>query len=148
MLSASIDSRAGRLLDGPNMATVATIDRSGQPRIQPVWIDRDGETIRINTQQGRTWPKRLRHEPRIAISIMNAEAAWEYIEIVGHVVEETTEGAKEHLDGLSHTYTGGDYPNHFEGEIRVIVKVAPDRINYVNLLEHVPGMPETPTPAN
>jgi PPOX class probable F420-dependent enzyme len=143
VVSTPIDSRARRLLDGPNMANVATVDRAGQPRIQPVWIDTDGETVRVNSQEGRLWPKRVRREPRVAISIVNAEATWEYIEIVGHIEEETSDGAKEHLDGLSRVYTGGDYPNHFEGEVRVIFKIAPDRINYVNLLEHVPGIPVT-----
>jgi PPOX class probable F420-dependent enzyme len=140
-LSTAIDSRARRLLDGPNMAHVATVDHQGHPRIQPVWIGTDGETIWINTQDGRTWPKRLRRDPRVAISILNAEAPTEYVEIVGHLAEETSDGAKDHLDALSRVYTQADYPNHFEGEVRVIFRIAPDRINYVNLLEAIPGAP-------
>jgi len=140
-MAAQIDERVRRLLDGPNMAHVASVDRTGRPRVQPVWIGTDGDRLLINTQEGRTWPKRVRRDPRISLSIVNAEMPAEYVEIVGSVVAETTDGAKDHLDELSRVYTGGDYPNHFEGEIRVIFQIEPERINYVNLLEHVPGMP-------
>jgi PPOX class probable F420-dependent enzyme len=135
------DERVRRLLDGPNLAYVATIDRHGAPRVQPTWVGTDGETVWINTQEGRTWPKRARRDGRVSLAVANAEETSEYVEIAGRVVEETSEGAKQHLDSLARTYIGIDYPNHFEGEVRVIFKIEPERVNYVNLLEAVPGMP-------
>jgi PPOX class probable F420-dependent enzyme len=144
-MTAKIDDRVRRLLDGPNMAHVASVDRTGRPRVQPVWVGTDGATVWINTQDGRTWPQRVRREPRVALSIANAELPVEYVEIVGRVVEETSADAKEHLDELARVYTGGDYLNHFDGEVRVIFKIEPERINYINLLERVPGMPANAT---
>jgi PPOX class probable F420-dependent enzyme len=144
-MAAQIDDRVRRRLDGPNMAHVASVDRTGRPRVQPVWVGTDGEYLLINTQEGRTWPKRVRRDPRISVSIANAEMPAEYVEIVGSVVAETTEGAKAQLDQLSRVYTGADYPNHFEGEVRVIFQIQPERINYVNLLERVPGVPAQET---
>jgi PPOX class probable F420-dependent enzyme len=146
-MAAEIGDRVRKLLDGPNMAHVASVDKSGAPRVQPVWLSTDGQTVWVNTQDGRVWPERVRREPRVALSIANAELPVEYVEIVGRVVEETSVGAKEHVDELARTYIGADYPNHFEGEVRLIFKIEPERINYVNLLEHVPGVPEDATPA-
>ena len=144
-MSTEFSPRVLRLLEGPNLAHVVTLDRSGAPRVQPTWVSTDGETVWLNSQDGRAWPKRLRRDPRVALSIVNAQDPTEYVEITGTMVQETSEGAKDHLDAVSRVYTGGDYPNHFDGEIRVIFKIKPERVCYVNLLEHVPGMP---APAN
>jgi PPOX class probable F420-dependent enzyme len=122
------------------MATVATVDASGAPRIQPTWVGTDGETIWINTQEGRHWLRRLRRDPRAALTIINSEEPTEYAEITAVLIEETTDGAKDHLDELSHTYIGADYPNHFENEVRIILKLKPEHVRYVNLMEAVPGI--------
>ena len=133
-MAVEIEAPVRRLLDEPNMAHVATLERSGGPRVQPTWIGTDGTSLFINTQEGRIWPLRVRRDPRIALTVPNREQPAEYVEIVGRVVEETTEGAKDHVDELSRTYLGIDYPRHFEGEVRLVLRIEPERINYVNLV--------------
>jgi hypothetical protein len=47
----------------------------------------------------------------------------------GAVVGETEEGANEHIDELARLYLGVDkYPFHREGDVRVIFKIAPQRV--------------------
>lgn len=82
----------------------------------------------------------------MAIAVANADDPAEHVEIIGRVAFETTDGACEHMDALSQRYFGVDYPMHFEGERSVIIAIAPERINYVNLQERVPGMPEHAQP--
>jgi PPOX class probable F420-dependent enzyme len=141
-MAEALDERVMRLLAGPNLAHVATLDRHGSPCVQPTWVGTDGTTILLNTQDERLWPRRLRRDGRVALSIANAAEPSEYVEIRGRVIEETADGAIEHIDELSRAYIGIDYPNHFEGERRVIFRIEPQQVNYVNLLEHVPGAPE------
>jgi PPOX class probable F420-dependent enzyme len=141
----SIDDSVRRLLDGPNLAHVATTDAEGHPRVQPTWVGTDGETVWLNSQEGRYWLRRLRRSGRVALSIVNAEDPEEYVEIRGRVVADTHEGAKDHIDELSRTYVGTDYQHHFEGEQRVIFRIAPDRITYVDLKQGVPGTDGAPT---
>jgi len=146
-MAEEINERVRRLIDGANLAHVATLDADGAPRVQPTWVSTDGDTVWLNTQQGRIWPERLRRDGRVALSIVNAADPTEYTEITGRVREETTAGAIEHIDAVSRVYTGGDYPAHFEGEVRVIFKIEPERIRYVNLMERIPGIPPDALPA-
>jgi hypothetical protein len=47
----------------------------------------------------------------------------------GTVVEETEKGANKHIDGLARLYMGVDqYPIHREGDVRVLFKIAPQRV--------------------
>jgi len=51
----------------------------------------------------------------------------------GEDLEDTHEGADEHIDRLAHKYLGADeYPNRFPGEQRVILRLRPDRVRYYN----------------
>ncbi len=141
-----LDDRVRRLLDGKNLAHVATLDADGRPRVHPTWVGRDDDLVLINTQEGRAWLKRVRRDPRIALSVANLDQPSEYVEIVGRVVLDTTEGALEHIDVLARRYTNADYRMHYEGEERVLFGIAAERVNYVNLLERVPGIPEHAQP--
>jgi PPOX class probable F420-dependent enzyme len=140
-MAASFNEKVRKLLDAPNLALVATVDGSGAPCVQPTWFIADGDTICLNTQEGRAWPDRVRADARVSICVVNAVESTEYVEIRGRVVDETTGGAVDHIDLLSRRYLGIDYPNHFAGEVRTIFRIEPDKVVYVNLLEAIPGVP-------
>ena len=140
-MAVRFDDRVRGLLAAPNLALVATVDGAGSPCVQPVWFDLLGERIRLNTVEGRVWPKRVRRDPRVSLCVVNGEATTEYVEIRGHIVVDTHEGADQHIDELSHKYIGADYPNRFPGEQRVTFHVEADKITYVNLLEAIPAAP-------
>jgi hypothetical protein len=55
---------------------------------------------------------------------------WDWSEVRGRVVE-TVDGseAREHIDKLSRKYTGTDYQPPVGPQGRVILKVAPDKVN-------------------
>jgi hypothetical protein len=45
------------------------------------------------------------------------------------VAEMTEQGADAHIDSLAKKYLGQDrYPNRRPGEVRVLVKIAPERV--------------------
>ena len=64
---------SGAFLDEPRYAAIATIDPDGGPRQAVVWYLLDGDTIVINSLDGRRWPANLRRDPRISIAITDAE---------------------------------------------------------------------------
>lgn len=121
---------AHRLLtEGRNFAAVATLMPDGSPQVSIVWIDSDGEHVIFNTAEGRTKPKNLRRDPRVAVTVMNSENPYEQVMIRGHVVEMTHDGADAHIDRLAKKYLGVDkYPYRGPGEQRVIVKISPDHV--------------------
>jgi hypothetical protein len=51
------------------------------------------------------------------------------VTIRGKVVEETTEGADEHIDKMAKKYLGMDkYPFKMPGEQRILLRIEPDNV--------------------
>lgn len=112
------------------IALLATIMKDGSPQLTPVWFNTDGKHILINSAKGRVKDRNMRREPRVAITIMDPQDYYRYIQIRGHVIEMTTNGAREHIDTLSKKYTGRDkFTPGSEDEIRVIYKILPEFVS-------------------
>ncbi len=120
---------ARRLLDGKNFATVATVMGDGRPQASVVWIHTDGPHIVFNTAEGRVKPRNMRRDARVAIAVFGMENPYQQAMIQGRVVAMEHEGAEEHIDAMTKKYLDLDsYPHRKEGEERVIVKVAPEKV--------------------
>jgi PPOX class probable F420-dependent enzyme len=129
---ADIPAEAQHLLDGKNFAHVATLMEDGSPQVSPVWIDYEDGLVVFNTADGRLKPKNLRRDPRVAISVANAENPYESLLVRGTAVEITAEGADDHIDSLANRYMGVDeYPMRQPGETRLKVKVRPERVQHM-----------------
>ncbi len=59
-------------LEVPRFASIATTDDDGTPRQAVIWFLLDGDTIVINSLDGRRWPANLRRDPRISIAVTDA----------------------------------------------------------------------------
>jgi PPOX class probable F420-dependent enzyme len=130
---AEIPAEAKHLLTGKTFAHVATLMPDGSPQVSPVWVDEQDGMVVFNTAEGRLKPKNIRRDDRVAISVTDAENPYESLLIRGTAVELTHEGADEHIDALAKRYMGVDeYPMRQPGEERVIVKVEPDKVQYMN----------------
>jgi len=124
-----LTEKARRLIDGRNIAFLATVDDAG-PHVSPVWIDRNGDTIRVNTAHGRVKERNMRRNPRVAISIADADDPYTRVDIRGRVVGIVEEpDARRHIDGLNRKYheTDEDYPVR-PGEERVLFLIEPRRV--------------------
>ena len=132
-MAEKIEGRVAELLEAKNFAQVATTRQDGSPHVTPVWVDHDGEHVVINTAEGRDWPANARRSGQIAINVLNQENPYEYVYIRGTVAEDTEDGADEHIDKMAKKYMDVDeYPFRQEGETRIIIKVAPDKITHNN----------------
>ena len=117
------------LFDKKSFAHVATVGADGSPQVTPVWIDQEGQYIRFNTARGRVKTRNLERTPKIALSVQDPENPYRYIQVRGRVVEVTEKGADAHIDALAKKYLGQDrYPYRQPGEVRVMVKVMPEKI--------------------
>jgi PPOX class probable F420-dependent enzyme len=124
-----IEGRVAELLEAKNFAQVATTRQDGSPHVTPVWVDHDGENIVLNTAEGRAWPANARRSGKVAINVINLENPYEYVYVQGTVTQDTTDGADEHIDKLAKKYMDVDeYPFRQEGETRLIIKIAPDKV--------------------
>jgi PPOX class probable F420-dependent enzyme len=110
-------------------ANLATVGASGAPQVTPVWFDWDGTHVRVNTARGRVKDRNLSRRPAVALSIMDPDNPYRYLQVRGRVVESTEQGADAHIDALARKYLGHDrYQNRRPGEVRVIYKIAPERV--------------------
>jgi PPOX class probable F420-dependent enzyme len=125
---AELSSGALRLLEGKNFAHVVTLMRDGSPQVSPVWVDHDGRHILINTAEGRQKPRNIRRDPRVALSVIDHEDPYKYLEVRGRVVEVTAEGGWEHICKMSAKYTGNPEYQGNRAETRIIVKILPEHI--------------------
>lgn len=118
------------LLKKPAFASLGTLMRDGSPQVTPVWVDFDGKYVRVNSALGRVKDKNMRRDPRVSLSIQDPENPYRYLEIRGKVEEITQNGADDHINKLSQKYLGKpEYPYRQPGEVRVVYKIAPQKIN-------------------
>jgi PPOX class probable F420-dependent enzyme len=118
------------LLQKPAFANLATIMPDGSPQVSPVWCDYDGEHILVNSARGRVKDRNMRNNPRVAVSIMDPANPYRYLGIRGRVTEITESGADQHIDKMAKKYLNLErYPNRAPGEVRVIYKIRPERVN-------------------
>ncbi len=111
------------------LAHVASIGVDGGPYVSPVWVELDGDDIVINTALGRAKARNLASDPRVAVSLTDPDDESVCVIVFGTVTGFTTIGADEVIDRLSKKYTGLDsFSDRREGEIRVTVRIRPDRI--------------------
>ena len=114
----------------PVLAHVASLGPDGEPNVTPVWVELDGDDIVINTALGRAKARNLASDSRVAISLTDPDDPGVVVAVRGTVVGFTTVGADEVIDRLAKKYLGVDsYPYRREGEIRVTVRIQPDRIS-------------------
>ncbi|WP_428493389.1 PPOX class F420-dependent oxidoreductase [Rhodopila sp.] len=107
-------------------AHIATLQPDGSPQVTPVWFDYTNGVIRVNTAKGRVKARNLTQGSKVALSIMDPDNAYRYIQLRGAVTKETTDGAVAHIDSLAKKYLGKDkYPWHSDKETRVIYEITP-----------------------
>jgi PPOX class probable F420-dependent enzyme len=128
-MAATIPDQYKDLLQKKAFAHLGTIMKDGSPQVTPVWFDDDGTHIRVNSAKGRWKDKNMRNRPKVALSILDPENPYRYMQIRGAVVEVTENGADAHIDSLAKKYLGQDkYPFRQPGEVRVIYKIAIERV--------------------
>jgi PPOX class probable F420-dependent enzyme len=131
MSASTIEDRSRELLQAKNFCHVGTIRKDGTPHVVPVWVDIEDGDVLLNTAEGRAWIANADRDPRVTLTVQNLENPYEYVTISGRVTERTNEGADEHIDALAKKYLDKDeYPFRQPGEVRVKVRVTPERVNH------------------
>jgi PPOX class probable F420-dependent enzyme len=107
-------------------AHLATLQPDGSPQVTPVWFDYTNDRLRVNTAKGRVKARNMSVGSKVAVSILDPDNAYRYIQIRGTVTGETTEGADAHINSLAKKYLGKDvYPWHNDKDVRVIYEIEP-----------------------
>jgi PPOX class probable F420-dependent enzyme len=111
-------------------AYLATLMKDGSPQATPIWFNTDGVYILLNSAKGRVKDRNMRKRPQVALVIADPKNPYRYVQVMGKVVDITTEGGREHIDALSKKYTGRDkYSGGSLKEVRVTYKILPERVS-------------------
>ena len=125
----TFSEKSRAIFDKKVLAHVASLGADGAPYVTPVWCELDGDDIVINTALGRAKARNLASDARVAVSLTDPDNPYDCIAVRGTVATFTTVGADEVIDRFAKKYMGLDtYPLRREGEVRVTVRIHPDRI--------------------
>lgn len=111
-------------------AHLATIMPDGSPQVTPVWFDYEGGVIRVNTAKGRVKARNMKEGAAVALSILDPDNAYRYLQIRGRVRRVAEAGASAHIDALAKKYLDKDkYPFARPGEVRIMYEIEPRAAN-------------------
>jgi PPOX class probable F420-dependent enzyme len=128
-MAATIPEKYRDLFSKQAFAHLGTVMPDGSPQVTPVWVDYDGNHIRVNTAKGRVKDRNMRRNKKVALSITDPENPYRHVSVRGEVEDITEQGADAHIDSLAKKYLGKDkYPFRQPGEVRVIYKIRPEKV--------------------
>lgn len=120
------------LLHTTALLHVATIGPKGEPQNNPVWFDWDGQHILFSQTKTRQKYRNVQRDPRVALSIVDPQNPYRYLEIRGKVVRIDEDPDKAFINKLAKKYLGVDeYPYNQPGDERVIVVVEPEHVTHM-----------------
>jgi PPOX class probable F420-dependent enzyme len=126
------DPSIAKLFEGKNFAFLATLMKDGSPQVTPTWvdIDKNSNTILVNTARGRIKHRNISKDPRVAVSVIDSSNPYEMVTVRGKVIEQIKgKGADEHIDKLAKKYLGKEkYPRRAPGEERVLLRIKPELV--------------------
>jgi len=134
-----LDLDVRRLLDAPNFAAFTTLMPDGTPKVEPVWVGRDGNHILIATDSRGLKGRNVEGDKRVALSVTDFQNPYEQALIRGRVIETRDDNDLTVLDALSQQYLGKPFPRR-KWSSRVVYVIEADVARYYKSpLEHTPG---------
>ena len=134
-MSSKIPESHVDLLTGPYFAVLTTIASNGQPENTVVWCSWDGEHVLVNTANGRRKPANVRRNPKVALTVIDPQNAFRWIDVRGEVEEIAPDPDYANINAHAKLYAGVDEyyggvaPLEMKGkEERIIFKIRPDRV--------------------
>jgi PPOX class probable F420-dependent enzyme len=112
-----------KLFEDPNLVNVATLGKDGTPRTTAIWVDIDGDDILLNGANSRQWLANLRRDPHVALCVFDLKNPYKQVNVIGEVVDITSQGGEEHIDKLAQKYWGTNYTYHRADDPRYIARV-------------------------
>jgi PPOX class probable F420-dependent enzyme len=88
----------------------------------PVWFDWDGEHVKISQTKARQRYRNMNREPQIALSLVDPENPYRYLEIRGEVTRIDEDPNLDFINSMTKKYLGMDkYPNYQPADERVVI---------------------------
>lgn len=114
---------ARELLAKPNPSVITTVRPDGQPVSVATWYLLEGDQILVNMDEGRRRLDHLRHDPRVTLTVLDADSWYTHISLLGRVVRLEEDADLADIDRLSRHYSGRPYPNRDRGRVSARIEI-------------------------
>ncbi|HWK29247.1 MAG TPA: PPOX class F420-dependent oxidoreductase [Solirubrobacter sp.] len=100
------------LLREPNPAVMASLRPDGSPLSVATWYlwEPDGRVL-VNLDHSRARLDHLREDPRVALTVLDADDWYRHISLRGRVTEIAPDEGLKQIDRIAQHYRGAPYPN-------------------------------------
>jgi PPOX class probable F420-dependent enzyme len=111
------------LLAKPNPAVITSVRPDGQPVSVATWYLWDDGRILVNMDEGRKRLDYLRRDPRVSVTVLDADGWYTHVSMQGKVVELFDDDELADIDRLSAHYTGQKYGNRERKRVSAWIEV-------------------------
>lgn len=126
------------LLDGAHFAALATLMQDGSPKVDTVWVGREGNQLLLASTDRTIKGRNLLRDARVALSITEFGNPYHQVQIRGRVIEVRPDVELVGCDALSEVYLGGPFPQRdHKGRVMFVVEPLVVR-HYRSGLRHTP----------
>src|SRR5437867_10068504 len=70
----------------PNPAVVASLRGDGSPHTVATWYDWEDSRVLLNMDETRLRLRFMRRDPRVALTVLDAEGWYRHVSLLGHAV--------------------------------------------------------------
>jgi PPOX class probable F420-dependent enzyme len=119
------------LLQSP-VGTLATIGPDGRPQLTEVWFVAEGDSVAISLNTDRQKTKNLVARSGCSFFILDLANPQRYLELRGDA-EISPDDDHSFVEKVSKKYGVNVLDYDQPGEVRVVVRIVPHRINAVNM---------------
>lgn len=114
------------LLNGAVLGHLATVDANGRPQVNPVWFIWEDSQLLIGVKGDTGKLRNLRENPWLALSILDPDNSFRYLELRGEVVAFDEYRDLSFVNRLSRKYRGTDVDPSEMGKERYRLTVRVD----------------------
>jgi PPOX class probable F420-dependent enzyme len=100
---------AVKMLARPNPAVITTLRPDGQPVSTATWYLWDNGRVLVNMDEGRKRLEYMRNDPRVSLTVLDADDWYTHITIIGRVTEIREDTDLADIDRVSIQYLGKPY---------------------------------------
>lgn len=98
------------LLAKPNPCVITTVRPDGQPVSVGTWYLWEDGRVLVNMDEGRKRLEYIRREPRVSLTVLDADSWYTHVSLQGRVAELVDDPDLVDIDRLAEHYTGAQYP--------------------------------------
>lgn len=118
-----LPEQISRLLAKPNPSVIATVRPDGQPVSVATWYLWENGQVLVNMDEGRKRLDYIRAEPRITLTVLDADDWYTHVSLQGRVTKLVDDPDLTDIDRIARHYIGKPYPSRQRHRISAWIEV-------------------------